>query len=133
MTNGSLSRSLPPFTVEPVTEWMEQERQKREYEAQRLAQEQREKQRLEREAHQAQQNLAAGRGAGNNMRQKRRQETAVLNKYVVIRPNAPGAAASAVSSSAVAPQQVAATAVRVAEGTVELQPGIKRARADPPV
>lgn len=80
--------SLPVFDIEPVTEWMEQERQRKAHEADRLQQEQREIARLERERQNVQHQQVTGRNASQEMRNKRRLNSTELNKFKVIRPTA---------------------------------------------
>lgn len=76
------------FEIEPVTEWMEQERQRKQQETDRLQQEQRELARLEREKLAVHQQQTTGRNAGQAMRNSRRMASTELNKFKVIRPTA---------------------------------------------
>lgn len=94
--------SLPQFDIAPVTEWMEQERQRKENELLRAQAEAREAARVERERQLVHQQQASGRSASQNMRNKRRMASAELSKFKVIRPTAapvPLVASSSASSS----------------------------------
>ncbi len=91
---------LPVFDIEPVTEWMEQERQRKAQEADRLQQEQREIARLERDRQNVQHQQTTGRNVLQDMRNKRRLNSAELNKFKVIRPAAAAMPTTAAISSA---------------------------------
>jgi len=92
-TNSEVTEpaKLQPFNVEPVTEWMEQERQKKEYEERKQQQETREKVRLEEQQRQQAASQAAQLESKSAMRQNIRQTNAAVNKFTVIRPGAGGA------------------------------------------
>lgn len=117
--------SLAPFNVEPVTEWMEQERQKKEYEERKQQQETRDKARAEEQQRQQAATQAAILESKNAMRQKDRQTSQAVNKFKIIKPGAagvPGGAAPAPPSVA----NAGATSGGMANGrssTMEAPPG----------
>eukprot|EP01034_Spumella_vulgaris_P021742 gene21742-27796_t len=123
---------LPTFNIEPVTEWMEQERQKEERAAQQAQQEAREKARVEREQALTQQKQAAGRGMAGDMRKQRRQTTDVLNKYVAVRPNA-AAATSTTGPVLCAPSAAVVGTDALTANNGGDQPQLKKPRPDEPI